>query len=51
MDASYFVQQWFDLSDPGVEEALYDSASTIRTLRDQITVAPRLRHSTCDMYS
>lgn len=21
----YFVQQWFDLSDPGVEEALYDS--------------------------
>jgi IS5 family transposase len=23
----YFVQQWFNLSDPGVEEALYDSAS------------------------
>lgn len=23
----YFLQQWFDLSDPGVEEALYDSAS------------------------
>jgi len=22
----YFVQQWFNLSDPGVEEALYDSA-------------------------
>ena len=22
----YFLQQWFDLSDPGVEEALYDSA-------------------------
>ncbi len=23
----YFVQQWFDLSDPGVEEALYESLS------------------------
>jgi hypothetical protein len=22
----YFLQQWFSLSDPGVEEALYDSA-------------------------
>jgi IS5 family transposase len=23
----YFLQQWFDLSDPGVEDALYDSAA------------------------
>jgi IS5 family transposase len=23
----YFLQQWFDLSDPGVEEALYDSVT------------------------
>src|ERR1700757_2794060 len=23
----YFLQQWFNLSDPGVEEALYDSSS------------------------
>jgi IS5 family transposase len=23
----YFLQQWFNLSDPGVEEALYDSVS------------------------
>ena len=23
----YFLQQWFSLSDPGAEEALYDSAS------------------------
>jgi transposase, IS5 family len=23
----YFIQQWFNLSDPGVEEALYDSAA------------------------
>ena len=23
----YFLQQWFDLSDPGVEEALYDSTA------------------------
>src|SRR6266567_5482327 len=27
---TYFVQQWFNLSDPGVEEALYDSASLRR---------------------
>src|SRR5580692_12945755 len=26
----YFVQQWFNLSDPGVEEALYDSAALRR---------------------
>src|SRR5271168_2147488 len=26
----YFLQQWFNLSDPGIEEALYDSA----TMRD-----------------
>ena len=24
---TYFVQQWFNLSDPGVEEALYESAA------------------------
>jgi transposase, IS5 family len=23
---TYFLQQWFNLSDPAVEEALYDSA-------------------------
>jgi IS5 family transposase len=27
---TYFLQQWFNLSDPGVEEALYDSASLRR---------------------
>src|SRR6202795_926564 len=26
----YFLQQWFNLSDPGVEEALYDSAAMRR---------------------
>jgi hypothetical protein len=25
----YFLQQWFNLSDPGVEEALYDSAGML----------------------
>src|SRR5258708_12210760 len=25
----YFLQQWFNLSDPGVEEALYDSATLL----------------------
>jgi len=27
---AYFVQQWFNLSDPGIEDALYDSASLRR---------------------
>ncbi|MGH8468774.1 MAG: IS5 family transposase [Gammaproteobacteria bacterium] len=27
---TYFLQQWFNLSDPGVEEALYDSVSMRR---------------------
>ena len=26
----YFLQQWFNLSDPGVEEALYDSRAMRR---------------------
>ena len=26
----YFLQQWFNLSDPAVEEALYDSAAMRR---------------------
>ena len=26
----YFLQQWFNLSDPGAEEALYDSSSMRR---------------------
>ena len=26
----YFLQQWFNLSDPGVEEALYDSLAMRR---------------------
>lgn len=29
----YFLQQWFNLSDPGVEEALYDSLSMRRFRR------------------
>ena len=28
----YFVQQWFNLSDPGVEEALYESARCVGSL-------------------
>src|SRR5260370_41715082 len=28
----YFLQQWFNLRDPGVEEALYDSAGGARGL-------------------
>jgi IS5 family transposase len=30
---TYFVQQWFNLSDPVVEEALYESAARRQTKR------------------
>jgi hypothetical protein len=33
----YFLQQWFNLSDPAVEEALYDS----RAMRDFVGIATR----------
>src|SRR5438067_5685105 len=36
----YFLQQWFNLSDPAVEEALYDS-STMRRFVDIDLVASR----------
>lgn len=36
----YFVQQWFNLSDPGVEEALYDSAGLRRFVGVDLGVAP-----------
>ncbi|EMH0369394.1 IS5 family transposase [Pseudomonas aeruginosa] len=48
----YFLQQWFDLSDPGVEEALHDSVSFARfvgldlgseTVPDETTVC-NFRH-------
>src|SRR5260370_2574396 len=49
---TYFVQQWFNLSDPGVEEALYESAALRRFVGVDLGVAPapdettvcRLRH-------
>jgi transposase, IS5 family len=37
---TYFVQQWFDLSDPGVEEALYDSAGLRRFVGVDLGRAP-----------
>jgi transposase, IS5 family len=37
---TYFVQQWFNLSDPGVEEALYDSTSLRRFVGVDLGVAP-----------
>src|SRR5438093_503011 len=40
----YFLQQWFNLSDPGVEEALYDSAvATAANVADS-AVLPDLLH-------
>jgi transposase, IS5 family len=37
---TYFVQQWFNLSDPGVEEALYDSTSLQRFVAVDLGAAP-----------
>jgi IS5 family transposase len=37
---TYFVQQWFSLSDPGVEEALYDSAALRRFVGVDLGRAP-----------
>ena len=37
---TYFVQQWFNLSDPGVEEALYDSAALRRFVSVDLGRAP-----------
>src|SRR5204863_9108192 len=35
----YFLQHWFNLSDPAVEEALYDSSA----MRHFVDIDPRLR--------
>src|ERR1035437_6846428 len=37
---TYFMQQWFNLSDPGVEEALYESAALRRFVGVDLGVAP-----------
>jgi IS5 family transposase len=37
---TYFVQQWFNLSDPGVEEAFYESAALRRFAGVDLGVAP-----------
>ena len=37
---TYFLQQWFNLSDPGVEEALYESAALRRFVGVDLGVAP-----------
>ena len=37
---TYFMQQWFDLSDPGVEEAFYESATLRRFAGVNLGVAP-----------
>ena len=36
----YFVQQWFNLSDPGVEEALYESQALRRFVGVDLGIAP-----------
>jgi hypothetical protein len=42
MLGAYFVQQWFNLSDPGVEEALYESPALRRFVGAWIWVWRRL---------
>lgn len=37
---TYFVQQWFNLSDPGVEEALYESPALQRFIGVDLGAAP-----------
>ena len=37
---AYFVQQWFNLSDPGVEEALYESPALRRFVGVDLGAAP-----------
>lgn len=37
---TYFVQQWFNLSDPGVEEAIYESPVLRRFIGVDLGVAP-----------
>jgi len=37
---TYFVQQWFNLSDPGVEEALYESPVLQRFVGVDLGAAP-----------
>ncbi|MEO6982936.1 MAG: transposase, partial [Edaphobacter sp.] len=37
---TYFVQQWFNLSDPGVEEALYQSPALRRFVGVDLGAAP-----------
>src|SRR5665213_792743 len=37
---TYFVQQWFNPSDPGVEEALHESAALRRFVDVDLLVAP-----------
>src|SRR5271167_1390714 len=37
---TYFIQQWFNLSDPGVEEGLYESAALRRFVGVDLGVAP-----------
>ena len=43
---TYFVQQWFNLSDPGVEEALYESSAQRRFVGVDLGVAPAPNETT-----
>jgi hypothetical protein len=47
---TYFVQQWFNLSDPGVEEALYESAALRRFVGADLGVAPAPDETTASRF-
>ena len=38
---TYFVQQWFNLSDPGVEELLYESPAVRNFVGVDLGIAPQ----------
>ena len=43
----YFLQQWFNLSDPAVEEALYDSLALRRFVDIDLAASRRLTRRQC----
>jgi len=43
---TYFVQQWFNLSDPGMEESLYESAGLRRFVGVDLGIAPAADETT-----
>ena len=43
----YYIQLWFNLSDEGVEDALYDSAALRRFVGIDLRIEPPLTRRPC----